>query len=134
MAAAENSTESSTPRVVGRPFEKGRSGNPGGRPKGLAKAVRDRLDEAALKATGEQGAGASVLVGFWARVLADEKEDTGLRMKAAQMLAERGWGKAPAYAPVEDDDPLELSEHEATEVAAQFDAKLDELAERRNVA
>jgi len=38
----ENSME--TTRVVGRPFPKGVSGNPSGRPRGLAAYVRDSTD------------------------------------------------------------------------------------------
>jgi hypothetical protein len=44
MSDAENSNGSA--RVIGRPFPKGVSGNPGGRPKGvLSHAVRRRLEE-----------------------------------------------------------------------------------------
>ena len=38
----ENSMEIT--RVVGRPFPKGVSGNPGGRPRGLAANVRENTD------------------------------------------------------------------------------------------
>lgn len=129
-AVAENSTENST-KVPGRPFAKGQSGNPGGRPKGLAKAVRDRLDSAA-ESTGTTGA--DLLIAFWASVMADKSEDTGLRLKASQFLAERGWGKPAQFVPIEDDDPLEMSDREANEVAASFDNRLDEVAARRNAA
>lgn len=44
---------------------------------------------------------------------------------------ERGWGKPPMYAPIEDDDPLDLANREAEEVAASFDTRMDELAARR---
>jgi hypothetical protein len=42
----ENSME--TARVVGRPFPKGTSGNPGGRPRGLAAYVRENTDGGAV--------------------------------------------------------------------------------------
>jgi len=42
----ENSME--TTRVVGRPFPKGTSGNPGGRPRGLAAYVRENTDGGAV--------------------------------------------------------------------------------------
>jgi hypothetical protein len=115
-----------------RPFQKGVSGNPGGRPKGLAKAVRERLDKAASTTEGQTGA--DLLVGFWTSIMANPKEDTVLRLKASQFLAERGWGKAPQYAPVEADDPLEMTDQEAAEVATQFDARLSELDARRTNA
>lgn len=125
--AAENSSENSAKNVPGRPFEKGRSGNPGGRPKGLARAVRDRLQEAAP----EGKTGEDVLVAFWTTVMADAKATYGERLKASQFLSERGWGKPPVFAPIEDEDPLGTSEAEAEQIAAGFDARLDELSERR---
>ena len=42
----ENSME--TTRVVGKPFPKGVSGNPGGRPRGLAAYVRENTDGGAV--------------------------------------------------------------------------------------
>lgn len=115
-------------KVIGRPFEKGKSGNPGGRPKGLAKAARDHLDSV----TGEKGSGADLLVKFWSRVMADPDEPTSLRLKASQYLAERGWGKAAMHAMVEDEDPLDLADREAADIVEQFDRRLDEVAAKRS--
>jgi hypothetical protein len=53
------------------------------------------------------------------------------RMAAARMIADRGWGKAPMYAPIEDADPLDLANRQAEQVAASFDERMDELAARR---
>jgi hypothetical protein len=116
---AQNSTEISTRRLPGRPFEKGRSGNPGGRPKGLARQVRELL--------GDDG---EVIARFWAAIMADEKAHVRDRLVASRLLAERGWGKPPQFAPIEDDDPLDLANREA-EIVASLDARLDELAARR---
>jgi hypothetical protein len=66
--------------VTGR-FLPSVSGNPGGRPKGLAAMVQ-----------AETRAGAE-LVGFMLRVLRDQRQPTVLRMQAAQWLADRGFGK-----------------------------------------
>jgi hypothetical protein len=82
VATAENSIETA-PRVVGRPFPKGVSGNPGGRPAGLARYVRVRV--------GEDG---RMTVVFMVGVLEDESERTEMRMQAAAWLADRGFGKA----------------------------------------
>jgi len=61
------------------PFQPGQSGNPGGRPKGEA-IVRD----AARKQT-------EAAIGVLASALTDE--DPRVRIKAAEVLLDRGWGK-----------------------------------------
>lgn len=70
--AAENSKKA----VVGRPWPKGVSGNPGGRPKGIAALAREHTD----KAMG---------------VLADAllNDDARVRITAAKELLDRGFGK-----------------------------------------
>jgi hypothetical protein len=107
------------------PWAKGQSGNPGGRPKGLAKAVRDM----ALEVTGTDGAELLAKIA-WA-ILGDTSEKTEHRLMAWKLLAERGWGKPAEFVPIEADDPLELSEQAAASAAASLDARLDELAARR---
>jgi hypothetical protein len=94
-------------------FAPGKSGNPGGRPKGLAKRVRELVG-----ADGEDLAKIMLVIAY------DEKEATRDRMEAIKWLSDRGWGKAPAFAPIEDDDPLDLAEREATEIADVFDKRL----------
>ena len=79
----ENSTP--TPRLVGRPFRKGVSGNPGGRPKGLGAYVRDNTLE------GEE------LADFYLAIFRGEKIDgkkPGLRrrMEAGTWLSDR-WNR-----------------------------------------
>ena len=82
---AENSAP--TTLVIGRPFRKGVSGNPGGRPKGLASYVREQTLE------GEE------LADFYLAIFRGEKIDgkkPGLRhrMEAGTWLSDRGFGKA----------------------------------------
>jgi hypothetical protein len=72
------------PFDFGRPFPKGVSGNPGGRPKGLARYVRELV--------GDDG---KRIADFMAGVLDDEVERTETRIQAAMWLADRGFGKAP---------------------------------------
>jgi Family of unknown function (DUF5681) len=67
--------------VSGR-YLPGTSGNPNGRPKGLAALVQAETH------------GGAELVAFMLRVLRQEKQPTVLRMQAAQWLADRGFGKA----------------------------------------
>lgn len=63
--------------MVGRPFPKGKSGNPGGRPKGLAAKAREFADRA-LEVISE--------------ALGDD--DPKIRLAAAKEVLDRGYGKA----------------------------------------
>lgn len=62
--------------MVGKPFVKGASGNPGGRPKGIAAKAREHTDTAM-----------QVLV----EGMADD--DHKVRIAAAREVLDRGWGK-----------------------------------------
>ena len=106
-------------------FKPGQSGNPGGRPKGLAKAVREVPVELG------SGDGAMLLARIFWSIVSDPKEKSENRIAAGRWLGERGWGKPQEFVPIETEDPLEFSERETTELAAALDARLDELAERR---
>lgn len=123
---------------VEKQFKPGQSGNPGGRPKGIARKVREILGD-------DDG---ETLARFWAGVLSgeivtitqdangnrvEERTRVGVkeRIEVSKILAERGWGKPPMFAPIEDDDPLDLSEARANEMAAALDARVDEIARKR---
>lgn len=125
--------------VTGKGFKPGQSGNPSGRPRGIARRVRDVI--------GDDG---DAIVGFWGAVLSGEiqtvrhvqqgdkmvevsqYEEVSVadRIAVSKLLAERGWGKPPQFAPIEDADPLEQG-ITGKQLAADFDAELDELAARR---
>jgi Family of unknown function (DUF5681) len=81
-------------------FPKGVSGNPGGRPKGLAKATKALI--------GEDG---MALVELWWDIARDETRRDRDRLDASKLLADRGWGKVAVYEPQE--DPFDLEDVEA---------------------
>ena len=90
---------------------KGRSANPGGRPRGfedVAQQARD-LGPLAIERLGE--------------ILRDPKSKDGAVIRAAELLLERGYGKAPAFHtndPAEFRDVLEMSDAEIRDRLAAF--------------
>jgi hypothetical protein len=74
-------------------FPKGVCGNPGGRPQGLARATRELV--------GEDG---MALAQLWWDIARDETQRSSDRPEASRLLADRGWGKAPTYAAIEEAD------------------------------
>ena len=85
-SVADNSKKTAK-KPRGKPFEKGVSGNPGGRPKQTAEqkdalqAIRELTNKAA-----------DVLE----KMLTDEKIPPAQRLKAAEMILDRTYGKAEA--------------------------------------
>jgi hypothetical protein len=68
---------------------KGVSGNPGGRPKGQAE-----LSKSARTLVGEGG---EALIQIWWSIANDPMRRDADRLRASELLADRGWGKAPAF-------------------------------------
>jgi hypothetical protein len=92
MSAAENSTGAA--RAIGRPFARGASGNPGGR----SRAARD-IQELAR----EHGPAA---IATLAAALKSRSER--VRVAAAAILLDRGYGRAPQTIVTEGQTPLGL--------------------------
>jgi hypothetical protein len=95
-------------------WPKGVSGNPGGRPKGLARATRNLV--------GEDG---EALIQIWWSIANDPMRRDADRLRASELLADRGWGKAPALEPLEG-DPFDFED--AEQAAEEFRAKILRLA------
>ena len=69
--------------VTGKGFTPGVSGNPGGRPKGLSRRVRELV--------GDDG---QSIAEFMLSVMEDERARTADRIDAGKWLADRGFGKS----------------------------------------
>jgi Family of unknown function (DUF5681) len=104
--------------VTGKGFRPGQSGNPRGRPKGLARATRELV--------GEDG---MALIQLWWDIARDETRRDRDRLEASRLLADRGWGKVANFEPLEG-DPLGLEDAEAA--AEEFRAKVMRLAESQS--
>lgn len=74
------SAENSNGTAPGRPFKPGQSGNPGGRPKGIAAIARKHTDKAMEVLTEAMNS-------------ADER----VKIAAAKEILDRGYGKAPVF-------------------------------------
>src|SRR5512140_280147 len=92
----------------GRPFQKGVSGNPGGRPKVLGdvqELAREKSPEA---------------IETLANVMRDDKAPPAARVAAANALLDRGYGKPtqPISQTLAKVDPSSLSDHELAAIVA----------------
>jgi hypothetical protein len=81
MTKSVQKNGATTGGVTGRGFKPGRSGNPGGRPKGLAAKARAATKDG------------QALIDFWTKVYEDESASMRDRLEASKLLAERGFGK-----------------------------------------
>jgi hypothetical protein len=100
-----------------RPWQPGQSGNPRGRPKGIAKTVRERYAGSPLELVERLDA--------ISRGECDgETVRPADRVQATRALLEHGWGKAASFAAIEGADPLEQDEvaAEIRSIAAQLEA------------
>src|SRR5262249_3739965 len=104
-----------------RTLAEGRQRQPRGRPK--SQAV---LSRSARKLVGEDG---EALIQIWWEIARDPRRRDSDRLRASELLAERGWGKPPAFEAVEG-NPLGLEDAEAA--AEEFRAKIAELAARQD--
>ncbi len=86
-----------TPRGRGRPFKKGQSGNPGGRPKAIAE-VRDLAREKTKKA-----------IEGLASIADDTKAPPAARVAAYNSLLDRGWGRPAQTISGDPDEPFKLT-------------------------
>jgi hypothetical protein len=82
---------------TGRFMKGGPSPNPGGRPRGLAQACREIADP-------------DLLIRTLLSIATDPTARNADRIRAAAEILDRGWGRPPAFAPIEGGDPLEQSE------------------------
>ena len=83
MSVVENRRETTRGGVTGRGFVPGQSGNPGGRPKGLSRRVREIV--------GQDG---EAIIECMFSVMNNESERTADRLEAAKWLSDRGFGRA----------------------------------------
>jgi hypothetical protein len=67
------------------------------------------------------------LIRLWWSIANDPMRRDSDRLRASELLADRGWGKAPAFEPVEG-DPLGLEDFE--QAVEEFRASILRLAER----
>ena len=92
---------------TGRPFPKGVSGNPGGRPKVLGD-VQELAREQSPQA-----------INTLAKIMTDEKAPPAARVAAANALLDRGYGKPtqPISKTVAKVDPNSMSDEELAAIA-----------------
>ncbi len=97
-----------------KPWKPGQSGNPNGRPKGIASRAREII-----------GDDPSQLLDVLLEIARDTEQKSGDRVAALREYLDRAYGKSATFAPIDGEDPLDLTE------LAQIRTVVDELAQRR---
>ena len=83
VSSVQNNARSTTGGITGAGFVPGRSGNPSGRPRGLARIIRELVGD-----DGRQ------IAEFWLATMSNPTARLAERLEASRLLADRGWGKA----------------------------------------
>jgi hypothetical protein len=96
-------------------WKPGQSGNPKGRPKGIAKQARDLINDEPER-----------LLTILLDVAEDPKAKPPERIAAINAYLDRAYGKAPQHAPVEGGDPLDRDQ-----LDERIGSLVDDLAARR---
>ena len=90
--------------MVGRPFQPGKSGNPGGKPKQVIEVVHLARQYTTLAIT-------------TLAEIAKEGLSEAARVHASEILIERGWGKAPQTITVLDErDTQDLTDQDLVDI------------------
>jgi hypothetical protein len=108
--SAENSSE-----TRGRPFRPGESGNPGGRPRGLARRIREEI-----------GADGSELIAIMVGIARSADTVTRDRMQAVAWLSDRAFGRNNF---LDEEEEAEPPDYPMLDLAKLSDDELDLLIE-----
>ena len=108
--------------TIGKPFKKGQSGNPGGRPKVIAE-----VKELAREYTGEA-------IETLVSIMTSPKAAPAARVSAANSLLDRGYGKPPQHITGEGGPSYVVRPPEPCKTAEEWVASLGDLSVQKSLA
>ena len=108
--------------TIGKPFKKGQSGNPGGRPK-----VAAEVKELARAHTG-------VAIETLVSIMTNTKSAPAARVSAANALLDRGYGKPPQHISGEGGPSYVVRLPEPCKTAEEWQASLGDLSPQSNAS